>query len=60
MDEYLEADIIVASDNAELGYYNLSVVLDGNTAIINVTIFPVQGIDFILPTIYLENAVQTA
>jgi len=60
MTDYLNDDIIVADDNAPLGYKNLSVVIDGNTAIINVTIFPVQGVDFILNTIYLESAVQTA
>jgi len=60
MTDYLAADIIVADDNAPLGYKDLSVTVDGNTAIINVTIFPVSGIDFILNTIYLESAVQTA
>jgi len=60
MTEYLNSDIIVADDNAPLGYKDLSVEVSGNQAIINVTVYPVQGIDFILPTIYLDNATQTA
>lgn len=60
MTDYLNADIIVADDSAALGYKNLSVIVSGNQAIINVTVYPVQGIDFILPSIYLDNAIQTA
>jgi len=60
MTQYLNSNIIVADDDAPLGYENLSVVVNGNTAVINSTIFPVQGIDFILPTFYLDSAVQTA
>jgi hypothetical protein len=61
MSAYLNADIIVGDDDNEgLGYKNLSVVIEGNTAIINVSITPVQGIDFILPTIYLADIRQSA
>lgn len=60
MTDYLNNDIIVADDKAPLGYKDLSVVVSGNQAIINVTVFPVQGIDFILPQIFLDNAIQSA
>lgn len=60
MSDYKGADYIVADDSAPKGYKNLSVVQQGNKTIINVTIYPVQGVDFILPTIYLESAVQSA
>ena len=61
MTTYLEADIIVGDDlNEGLGYKNLSVRVEGNTAIINVSITPVQGIDFILATIYLADIRQSA
>jgi hypothetical protein len=61
MSLYLDADIIVGDDDNEgIGYKNLSVVVQGNTALINVSITPVQGIDFILPTIYLADIRQSA
>jgi hypothetical protein len=61
MSAYLDADIIVGDDlNDGLGYKNLSVKVEGNTAIISVSITPVQGIDFILPTIYLADIRQSA
>lgn len=61
MSAYLGADIIVGDDlNEGLGYKNLRVQVEGNTAIINVSITPVQGIDFILPTIYLADIRQSA
>ena len=61
MSALLDADIIVGDDlNDGIGYKNLSVVIEGNTAIINVSITPVQGIDFILPTIYLADVRQSA
>ena len=61
MTTYLTADIIVGDDlNEGLGYKNLRVEIEGNTAIINVSITPVQGIDFILPTIYLADIRQSA
>jgi hypothetical protein len=61
MTAYLLADIIVGDDlNEGLGYKNLSVVVEGSTALINVSITPVQGIDFILPVIYLADIRQSA
>jgi len=61
MSTYLAADIIVGDDlNKKLGYKNLRIVVEGNTANINISITPVQGIDFILPTIFLEDIRQTA
>lgn len=61
MSAYLDADIIVGDDlNDGLGYKNLRVLIEGNTALINVSITPVQGIDFILPTIYLADIRQSA
>lgn len=63
MTAYLGADIIVGDDlNGGLGYYSktLRVNIDGDAAAINVAITPVQGIDFILPTIYLADIQQSA
>jgi hypothetical protein len=63
MTQYLQADIIVGDDlNEGLGFYDksLRVNVEGNTALINVSITPVQGIDFILPTIYLADIRQSA
>jgi hypothetical protein len=61
MSAYLGADIIVGDDdNKKLGYKNLNVDIQGNTALINVSITPVQGIDFILATIYLADIRQSA
>ena len=61
MSQYLEADIITGDDdNKQLGYKNLNVSIQGDTAIINISVTPVQGIDFILPTIYLADIVQNA
>jgi len=58
---YLNADIIVGDDlNDGLGFKNLSVSINGSTATINMAITPVQGIDFLLPTLYLQNIQQTA
>jgi len=58
---YLAADIIVGDDtNNQLGYKNLVVTVTGNTAIIDIIITPVQGIDFILARIELDNIRQTA
>jgi len=59
--EYLDADVIVGDDNNDgKGFKDLTVVLEGNTAAINITITPVQGIDFMLPTIYLADIRQSA
>ena len=61
MSTYLAADIIVGDDlNEGIGYKNLRVEVEGNTAIINISITPVQGLDFILPTIYLADIRQSA
>lgn len=61
MSQYLEADIIVGDDENEgLGYKNLRISVQGNTALINISVTPVQGIDFILPTIYLADIRQSA
>jgi len=61
MSVYLGEDIIVGDDlNEGLGYKNLGVEIQGNTALINVSVTPVQGIDFILPTIYLADIRQSA
>ena len=61
MQQYLAADIIVGDDdNKQLGYKNLNVDIQGDTALINICITPVQGIDFILPTIYLADIQQSA
>jgi len=61
MEIYLDEDIIVGDDlNEGVGYKNLSVVIEGSTALIDIIITPVQGIDFILPTIYLADIRQTA
>ena len=56
-----DAEAIVGDDlNDGLGYKNLRVEIQGATAIINVSVTPVQGIDFILPTIYLADIRQSA
>ena len=63
MSIYLDADIIVGDDlNEGLGYNQkkLRVLIEGNTAKINLSITPVQGIDFILPTIYIQDIRQSA
>jgi hypothetical protein len=61
MDSFLRADIIVGDDtNDKLGYKDLVVSLSGNTAYIDVTITPVQGVDFILNRITLDNIRQSA
>lgn len=61
MTTYLNGDLIVGDDlNEGLGYKNLRIFVEGNTAVINVSITPVQGLDFLLPTIYLADIRQTA
>lgn len=61
MSTFLNDEIIVGDDtNGGLGFKDLTVTLSGNTAFVDVTITPVQGIDFILPTITLDNIRQTA
>ena len=61
MEIYLKNDWIVGDDlNEGLGYKNLRINLSGATAEINISITPVQGIDWILPTIYLADIRQSA
>lgn len=63
MTQYLLADIIVGDDlNGGLGFNDktLRVSVVGNTCSINISVTPVQGIDFILPTIYLADIRQSA
>ncbi len=61
MEVFLRNNIIVGDDTNEgLGYKNLTVTVENNVARIDITITPVQGIDFILATIELDNLRQTA
>jgi len=61
MSVYLENDITVGDDrNDQLGYRKLRVELTGSRAAINLAVTPVQGVDFTLPTIYLEDIRQSA
>jgi hypothetical protein len=61
MTSFLNANIIVGDDTNEgLGFKNLTVKLEGNTAIIDITVTPVQGIDFILARITLDDIRQSA
>lgn len=61
MKQFLDDEIIVGDDtNGGLGYKNLTVSINGNVATIDITITPVQGIDFILARITLDNIRQTA
>lgn len=61
LNTFNDAGLIVGDDtNNGTGFKNLNVTVEGNVARIDVTITPVQGIDFILPTIVLDNIQQTA
>ena len=61
MTSFLNADIIVGDDtNNGLGWKDLTVTITGNKANINITVTPVQGIDFILATITLDDIRQSA
>lgn len=61
MSLYLDDDLTVGDDlNKGLGYKDLNVTVQGNTALVSMTITPVQGIDFILPSIYLADIKQSA
>lgn len=61
MEIYLKDELIVGDDtNGQLGFKNLRVEVSGNTAALDISITPVQGIDFVLPTIYLSDIRQTA
>jgi len=57
----LNAEWIVGDDtNDGLGWKDLFVTINGNTATVEITITPVQGIDFILNKITLDNIRQSA
>lgn len=59
MSTFLTAELIVGDDtNEKLGWKDLTVSVSGNTASVDITITPVQGIDFILATITLDNIRQ--
>ena len=61
MSSFLSAELIVGDDtNDGLGWKNLTVSIAGSTASVEVTITPVQGIDFILNRITLDNIRQSA
>lgn len=56
-----DAGLIVGDDTNEgLGFKNLVVKLNGNVMTVDITITPAQGIDFILPSIVLDNIRATA
>ena len=59
MTQFLDAEIIVGDDtNDGLGFRDLTVTVDGGTVNVDVTVTPVQGIDFILNRITLDNIRQ--
>lgn len=61
MSTFLQNEIIVGDDtNAGLGWKDLIVTISGNVATVEITITPVQGIDFILNKIRLDNIRQSA
>lgn len=61
MSTFLQNEIIVGDDtNGGLGWKDLLVTIVGNTATVEITITPVQGIDFILNKITLDNIRQSA
>lgn len=61
MRSFLEAEIIVGDDsNGGTGFKDLLVTIVGNTATVEITITPVQGIDFVLNKITLDNIRMSA
>jgi hypothetical protein len=61
MSAFLQDEIIVGDDtNENLGWKNLTVTISGNKANVEVTITPVQGIDFVLNRITLDSIRQSA
>jgi len=61
MSTFLSQELIVGDDtNKQLGWKDLTVTITGNTANVDITITPVQGIDFILNRITLDNIRQSA
>lgn len=58
---FLAAGMIVGDDtNGGTGFKNLSVSITGNICTISVVITVVQGLDFVLPSIVLDNIRQSA
>jgi len=56
MADFLRSDIIVGDDsNGGVGFKDLAIRIDGNAVLIDITITPVQGIDFILSNISIDN-----
>lgn len=61
MSRFLSDELIVGDDtNNNLGWKDLIVTINGDVANVEITITPVQGIDFILNKITLDNIRQTA
>lgn len=61
MTNFRNAELIVGDDtNDGLGFKDLVVQITGNRAEIDITITPVQGVDFILNRITLDNIRQSA
>lgn len=61
MSTFLQNEIIVGDDtNNGLGWKDLLVTIVGNVATVEITITPVQGIDFVLNKITLDNIRQSA
>jgi len=56
MADFLRSDIIVGDDsNGGIGFKALNVRIEGNAVLIDITITPVQGIDFIFTNISIDN-----
>lgn len=60
LSSYLAQGITVSTSDAKNGYKSLVVQINGNTVNISVTVKLVEGIDFVLATISLQRASQTA
>lgn len=57
---FLAQGITVSTGDAPQGFHSLSVKINGNTIEISVTIKLIEGIDFVLSSINLERATQSA
>lgn len=56
MADMLKSDIIVGDDtNGGLGYKNLVIRAEGNTVFVDITVTPVQGVDFVFTNIAIDN-----
>lgn len=56
MSDFLRSDIVVGDDTNEgLGFKNLTIRADGNAVFIDITVTPVQGVDFILTNLKADN-----